>query len=34
MVTLTRNEKLTDIAVEAAERLTAALASLNGTLTA
>ena len=34
MVTLTQNEKLTDIAVEAGERLTAAVASLNGTLTA
>jgi uncharacterized protein (DUF302 family) len=34
MVTLTRNETLSDIAAEAGERLTAALASLNGTLTA
>jgi uncharacterized protein (DUF302 family) len=34
MVTLTRNEKLGDVAAQARERLTAALASLNGTLTA
>jgi uncharacterized protein (DUF302 family) len=34
MVAVTRNETLSDIAAEAGARLTAALASLNGTLTA
>ena len=34
MVAMTRNENLTDVAVEAGRRLTAALVALNGTLTA